>query len=206
MELQIKDGSGKSYVAKVDSNLRLHVDSVSRTQSQQAALAGNAYNISTGLITLTSANESAVFYLGYTGEDGPLIVKEIGVSLSAPTGGSGATIVSIAAGSSNSASGSTIVTNADAVTTNFNRDVGSSKILPANVYKGAEGYTLTGLTSAGTTSRTSYTEPIIFDAEIFVLRKGSAIGVLVDPPASTTSQTVVVFATVFIETADIDGA
>lgn len=203
MNVSIEDGKGTGRKAFVDQNNNLHVDSISRTQSQQAALTSNAYNVSTGLMTLTTAGESAVSFLSYDGDD-PLVVKEIGVSLSTPTGGSGSTIIRIVAGST-TAAGGTIISNADAVDTFANRDIGSVQTIEGAAYKGAEGYTLTGLNNVASTSRSAYDVPVIFDAEVFVLRKGTCIGVFVDPPAGTTSQTVVVFGTIFVETADVTG-
>jgi hypothetical protein len=47
----------------VNSEQRLYVDGVERNHSADAAIKGDAYNINTGVITLTSANKSAVLYL-----------------------------------------------------------------------------------------------------------------------------------------------
>ena len=59
----ILDGTGKGYEAKVDSDYRLTVSSVSRDLSSESARIGENYNINTGAITLTTANESAVAYI-----------------------------------------------------------------------------------------------------------------------------------------------
>ena len=195
MENKILDGTGAGWGARVDSRFRLHTDSVTRTQSQQAILLGEGFNISTGSITLTSANQSAVFYIE-NDSNTDLVIKEIGVALGTSTGGTGIATIALSA----NATAGTIISNATAVTTNFNRNLGSTKAIDGNVFKGVEGATLTGGTSAGSTSRSSFVDPIIFDADIFVLPKGTSIGVLVTPQTSNTSQSCVVFATVFYET------
>lgn len=196
MDISIKDGSGAGYSVKVDDAYRLHTDSVTRTQSQQAILRGDGYNLSTGSITLTSATQSAVFYLK-NDSDVPLVFKEIGLRLGTSTGGTGSATITLTA---NPTAG-TIISNALALSTAFNRNLGSSRTITGDYYKGAQGYTLTGGTSAATTGTSSFLDAIIFDADIFVLPKGTSIGVLVTPPTGNTSQTCVVFATAFYEPA-----
>ena len=196
MENKILDGTGAGWGARVDNRFRLHTDSVTRTQSQQAILLGEGFNISTGSITLTSANQSAVFYIE-NDSNTDLVIKEIGIALGTSTGGAGIATIALSA----KATAGTIISNATAVTTNFNRNLGSTKAIDGNVFKGIEGATLTGGTSAGSTSRSSFVDPIIFDADIFVLPKGMSIGVFVTPQSGNTSQSCVVFATVFYETA-----
>lgn len=65
---QIEDGTNGAWRAKVDSNNRLHTRAVTSTELSNAVLEGEAYNVSTGTITLTSGNESAVGYFEYTGD------------------------------------------------------------------------------------------------------------------------------------------
>ena len=84
----ILDGTGQGYEAKVDKNNRLQVLAVSEGFSIESALVGENYNLNTGAITLTSANESAVAYLK-NDEDANLIIKDIIIILGASTGGSG---------------------------------------------------------------------------------------------------------------------
>lgn len=200
MDTRIQDSSGAGYGAKVDSDKRLHVDSVQRSQSQQAILKGNGFNISTGSITLTSANQSALIYIK-NDSDNPLVVKEIGVRAGASTIGIGSALIQLYA----NGDAGTIISGATDASTNFNRNLGSAKPLVGDVFKGSEGNTLTGGISAGVTATDNFTEPIIFDADIFVLPKGTSLGVLYTPPAGNTSQNVVVFSTVFYETTEING-
>ena len=198
--MKIQDGSGKGYEAKVDNENRLHTDSVSRDQSLQAALKSNSYNISTGVITLTSGDESGVFYIK-NNEDNPLVIKEILVIPGATTGGSGNALITI----KKNPSAGTLISGASAVSTNVNRDFGSAKSLTADVYKGAEGNTVTDGSNFAASSRDTFDSPITFDASIIVLRKGNSLAVTFEPPTGNTSQTVIVACTCFIETADVNG-
>lgn len=197
MEFQILDGTGTGSRAQVRKQ-RLYTDSVSRTQSQQAILLGDGFNLSTGVITLTTDNSSALFYLKNDGED-PLIIKEIGIRASASTGGAGAALYQLQA----NATGGTIISNDVDAPTNFNRNLGSSKLLTGSVLKGADSNTLTGGESAGATSSAVFDDAILFDADVFVIPKGTSIGVVFTPPTGNISQTVVVFATAFYETVEI---
>ena len=93
MEVKIKDGNSGG-VAKVDSNNRLHVRAITSAELENAVHEGEAFNLSTGAITLTSGNKSAVAYMKYNGND-PLIIKEILVIIDASTGGAGDGIITI---------------------------------------------------------------------------------------------------------------
>lgn len=194
----IKDGSGTGNVAKVDGNNRLHVDSVQRTQSQQAILQGNGYSMSTGSINLTSDGESGLFYLKYDGEE-ILVIKEIIVILGDSTGGSGSGNIRIY---KNPASGTLVST--QSVLTPVNRDFSSFNSLDGNIYKGFEGATVTSGDIFTVSSRDSFTEPVRFDVDIIVLRKGNSIAVSYQPPSSNTSQNAIVAVIAFEELADIE--
>ncbi len=200
MEMKVTDATGTGQGAKVDGEKRLHVDSVSRTQIQRAALQGNAYNISTGSITLTNANESAVLYMANDG-DFPLIVSIIGVRIGTSTGGTGNATIRIYKNST----GGTIVSNASALGSNSNLNLGSAKILDGDYFKGAQGDTITGGTVLSVTQTAVFTDPVQFvfgDAGVIV-PKGTNIAVTFQPPTSNTSQSVLVFATAYYETSDI---
>jgi hypothetical protein len=59
----IQDGTGKGYTAKVDSENRLEVTSVSTQAEESASSKGFSYNINTGIITLTNATKTPVLYI-----------------------------------------------------------------------------------------------------------------------------------------------
>ena len=199
MANEIEDGIGNGYKAQVDSDHRLHVNSVGRTQLEQAVLLAEAYNVSTGSISLTTDTESAVFYLHYTGKD-PLVIKELLVILGDSTG-TGNGLVKI---KKNPKAG-TIISGALAPSAIINRDFSSSNELDATIYKGDEGYTITDGATFAITSRDVFDEPIRFDAAPIVLKKGNSLSVSYTPPAGNTSQSVVIASTIFIETATVSG-
>ena len=185
--MKINDGTGTGNVAQVDSQNRLHVDSVSRTEREHAALHSNCYNVSTGPITLTSANASAVLYFTYNGTF-PFVIEEMLVILGGTTGGAGDALTEII---KNPTTG-TIISNAVDVDTNENRDFSSSKAIDGTLYKGAEADTFTDGTIFAKTTRNSFGTVVTFDAAPIVLRKGNSIGVRYTPPAGNTSQSVTV--------------
>ena len=196
--MRIEDGTGKGYESKVDNNNRLHVDSVGRSQSEQAALNSLNFNIVTSAITLTSANESGVFYFK-SDESKPFVIKEILVILGNSTGGSGAGTIELI---KNPTAG-TLISTATAITTSQNRDFGSSRELSGDIYEGAEARTVTDGTTFASTARTDFSSPVVFDAAPIILRKGSSIAVTYQPPSGNTSQIVRVAVVGFVESSDI---
>ena len=199
MELKIKDGKGRGYEAGVNSTGKLLIEGDTLTQFQFEILNSNGYNLSTGVPeTLTNASESVVFYLK-NNEDLPLVIKEVLVILGDSTGGAGGGLARVY---KNPTAGS-IIDNA-VVATQGNRDWSSAKTLTVDLYKGVQGDTITASDGVfGTTSRSNFSDPIRFDAEIIVLRKGNSIAVSWQPPTSNTSQTCVIAATVILETTEI---
>ena len=185
MSEQIIDGAGDGYRAKVDSNKRLHTFAISEGYSIDTAINGKNYNINTGSLTLTSANESAVLYIK-NNEDESFIIEDVIVILGTSTGGTGDLAVSIVR---NPTLG-TIIDNATDVSISANRNFGSSSQLTADQYKGAEGYTLTNGTDFSDTTRSSAGTVIHFDADVMILPKGSSVGVNITPQPSNTSMSV----------------
>ncbi len=184
MPEMIKDGTGTGNLAKVDANNRLHVQSVVVGDASEANLQGDAYNINTGEITLTDANETPVLYLK-NNETKDLIVSAIAIGLGPSTGGSGG-IPKISVERNPTAG--TIVDNASAVSINSNRNYGSSKTLTSDAYKGATGNTMTNGTdhllfyqSAGGRLYATIDE---------VLPNGKSIGITITPQSGNTSMTV----------------
>lgn len=199
MDLTLEDGKGRGYKAGVTKSNKLLIEGDTLTEFQAETLNGNGYNInSTAPTTLTSANESAIWYFK-NNEDSPVVIKEILVVLGDSTGGSGNGLARIY---KNPSSGD-IVTNATTAT-QINRDFSSAKLLTADNYRGVEGDSISGEDAVfATSSRASFDVPIRFDAEIIVLRKGNSIGVSWQPPSGNTSQTCVVASTIILETSEI---
>lgn len=181
--MRIEDGSGIGYHAQVDSSNRLHTFSTMETELLHACRDGDAYNINTGIVTLTSANESGVLYVKNTSTTHRLIITGIVCILSPSTGGSSSdsTLVRMY---KNPSTG-TLISGATAVDINSNRNFSSAKSLTGLAYKGSEGSTITNgtqhiqsLVSAG--SRT-------FFAIEEVLGQNNSIAVSYEPNDGNTS-------------------
>ena len=194
MNVEIKNaGVGPDIGAHVDQNNNLHVSAITTTIGRSAVNEGNAYNINTGWIGLTSTTASGVFYFKNdespnNGESGFIIeTLVIGIdAMGTTTAGDMADIVIIA-----NATTGTLISTASAVTYKANRNLGSSNALGSTTlaYKGAEGHTVTNgtpiaLIGQNVGTRASY--PI--DAEI---PKGSSIAITID--TQTTSGTTSVY-------------
>lgn len=180
----IRDGSGSGFLAKVNGNLRLYTNSVTVSEDQQATKIGNSYNINTGVITLTSANDTPILYVK-NNETQDLHITAIAVGLSPSTGGSGGIPkITVVRGPT----AGTIVSNATAVDINSNRNFGSSNTLTVDAYKGATGNTMTGGEDHLILFQTSNGR--LFATIDEVLPKGATIGIKFDPQAGNTSQDV----------------
>jgi len=82
----IKDGTGKGYVAKVDTENRLHTfDTVQSEEVHVAETHGQTFGVSSGSVTLTSLNPHLVLYLTNTSSTRWLYVTEIIVSYNGGT-------------------------------------------------------------------------------------------------------------------------
>jgi hypothetical protein len=161
-------------------------------------LEGNGYNINSGIITLTTAAESALLYVKST-DSKIFIVKEIIVSLSNSTGGSGTGTLRVYR---NPTTG-TIISGASPANVN-NRAFYSQTSFGGQAFKGATGNTITSPTTPFlSTTRSTFTEPIPLDAEILALGQGNSIGVSWQPPAGNTSQTAIVLLIGAFKVADI---
>ena len=183
---QIEDGSGSSYLAKVDSKKRLYTKSVSIGENLEATKTGDSFNINTGVITLTDSVDTPVAYLK-NNETKSLHIVAIAIGLGPSTGGSGGipkvTVIR------NPTTGTIISSTPTAVDISSNRNYGSAKALDSVLaYKGATGDTMTDgddhliiFQSAGSRLFATIDE---------LLPTGSSIGVKVDPQPSNTSMDV----------------
>lgn len=181
----IEDGSGTGYSAKVNKNQRLYTNSVSIGETRQANKKGNAYNVNTGLITLTDAVDTPVMYMK-NNEDQNIHITAIAVGFFPSTGGV-STETPYVTVIRNPTAG-TIISNATDVDINSNRNYGSQNTLTVDAYKGATGNTMTDgedhlLLQASEPSR-------LFAAIDEVLEKGSTVGIKIKPQTSNTSMQV----------------
>jgi len=184
----INDGKGTGYQAKVDVNNRLQTLSVSLAAAQASAIEGDTYNINTGTINLTSANESALLYLKNNGIK-DIHVTTIGYLLGNSTGGSGDLDLNV---KRNPATG-TIVSGANAVDVNINKNFGSTKTLTIDAFKGAEGSTLTNGDIAYYSLQPNSGRAYLINTGTLVIPQGSSIGISIIPQTGNTSMDVQVF-------------
>ena len=193
----VEDGNGSGYRAKVNKNSRLYVNAVSEQEERRATKDGRSYNINTGSIELTSANESGVLYLK-NNETQDLHVTTIVVILGQSTGGSATddTIIEVI----RNPTAGTVVSDETAVDVISNRNFGSSETLTADAYKGAEAKTLTD-GDQHILSLISEGSRVAFNIDE-VLPKGASIGVTINPPASNSSMDVMVAVLCHLEDAN----
>jgi hypothetical protein len=180
----IEDGTGSGKKAAVNDSNRITVQGITESEANHASGVGTRFNVNTGPITLTSANESAVFYFKNTGDD-PISITSFIYNFGTSTGGSGDWLASIYR---NPTTG-TVVSDATAVDMNANLNFASQTELFAVTYKGAEAKTLTDGTEAVATIASSGGRVIIALGSV-ILAKGSSVGVKFTPPASNTSASV----------------
>lgn len=190
MAFQIEDGLGSGRLAQVGKSNHLHVNAVTRTSSADAIVhRGDGYNLNTGPIVLTTANESAVFYVKNNESLKELIISNFVVQLGASTGGTvGAeTITKVL----RNPTVGTIVSNAvDCDIPAINQNFGSTRQFNGDTFKGAEGYTLTDGVLIADARLPNSPNVAFFEAGETVLPPGTSIGVKFTPPASNTSMSV----------------
>lgn len=196
MSMIIADGSGSGFKAKVDSLNRLRTSSVTQEVTSFRANLGEAYNINTGTITLSSGSKSAVLYIK-NNEDTSVIITGFIYLIGTNTGGSGDALIQI----ERNPTGGTIVSGANTATP-YNRNFGSSRTLLVDSYKGAEGSTLTGGTVVIESIFPSPGRQVI-GIESIILDKSNSVGVTVTPPAGTTDQDYQIAVSIYRQAGDI---
>lgn len=180
MGFEITDGKGRGFTAGVSSNNRLLTLGVNEDIFQYSAEEGDAYFIGTPLITLTSATESAIFYIK-NNEDDILIFENFFTTAESTTGGSPSMY------RVNWYKNPTSISSGTAVPS-LNQNFSSSNALDADIEYGAQGSTVTGGSLVATLSL-----PIGQFNNIvanLVLGKGSSFVITVTPPAGNTSMPV----------------
>lgn len=194
----LNDGTGTGFTAKIDSDNRLHTNTVAREEVEQGVLLGNAYNINTGAVVITNAGiDNAIWYLKNDSSN-DLILYEILIILGEPTGGVGDGTLKVI----RNPTGGTIISTATPVEANVNRNFGSSNVLDVTTYKGATASTITGGDILGTTNR-STSSVINFTSTPFVLKAGNTIGISWSAATGNTSQNVRIATTAFVRTNEI---
>ena len=194
MGFEITDGGGKGYSAEVDSENRLRVFSIAEPEVYNASSLGNSYNFNTGVINLTSASKSAVFYIKNNG-DSDLIITQLFYLIGNSTAGTGDVLITVLR---NPTTG-TIISNAVAMEMDgVNRNFGSSKILTTDSYKGAEGSDFTNGVKIIESIIDQSPTRVSVEVGGLVIPKGSSIGIDITPATSNSSLDVEFAASVYI--------
>ena len=180
MTFILKDGkTGKT--ASVDTSNRLNTFSVSQLEETNSALDGDTFTINTGDITLTTANESGVFYVSNT-DTLPWIFTRLFFNVGASTGGTGHWRLKVI----KNATAGTLISGGTTVTP-VNLNFGKAKTLTSTSLKGAEGDTVTdGIDVINSIIPTASTRVLIANNPL-ILEPGSTAAITITPPASNTS-------------------
>lgn len=139
MGLEIENGVGDSSKWLIDENNRGHVLSINISESVDSLLAGNAYNLNTGLISI-SADGTLIYFK--SDEDKDVLIETLVVAdLGGITHSADPYITII-----KNPTGGDLISDQTAVSMNQNRNFSSSKTLATNTlaYKGKSAGTVTG--------------------------------------------------------------
>lgn len=187
----IEDGTGTGKKAKVNTRNRVEVEGVTVSSAQDAAGDGLLFLVGAGKINLTSANESAVFFVENTG-DATFEIVNFTFTAGAMTGAAAGSMYTVRLYKNPTAITGT-TTLANAANTNF----GSSNSVEATLLGGSEGAALTGGTLSGEAlfPASAFTRFNVY----FYVPKGSSFGVTVQPAAGNTSADVDLFFDAYIE-------
>lgn len=179
--MKLEDGTGSGFLLRINAENRANVSAITEAESDHEAENGNKFNLNTSDITLTTANESAVFYYKNTG-DHDFVATLLAFLLGNSTGGTGDWVVDVI----RNPSAGTVVSDETIVPINSNFNFGSNKTLSGISYKGDEGKTLTD-GSVHTSSRLSGGGRVGLSLGALHIPKGSSIGIKITPQASNTS-------------------
>lgn len=194
LKMILNSGAGKNYSAEVDVTNKLAVRSITESESVESTDLGNAYNINTGTIGLTSSTESAILYYKHN-EDQPIIIEALAVGIGSAGTVTDSSVITLI---KNPTTG-TIISGASAVDMNENRNFSSSNtLLNSLAYKGAEGNTFTDGDDVGIFYQSAGGR--LFASINFELRKGNSIGVKIDTNTSSGTTNVYAALVAFLKT------
>ena len=196
MNTVIVDGTGSGKAMQVNDKNQLVASAEAITRKEQRSRDGFTFNLNTGLITLTSATESAVAYIKHTDTTTRMIVDSVGYDIYVGANNAGTPIdddAAIARIYKNILNG-TLVTNAVVGDVAQNKNFNSGNDFAHVFYKGAEGNTIT----EGALTYISPMPRVINTGDI-VLNSGKNLAVTIQPPATTTNMVIALFFSVYFE-------
>jgi hypothetical protein len=168
MSTILLSGSGNNKSAKVDNQLRLTTHAITASQSLNAAEVGRAFNINTGLISITG--DATLLYIK-NNETEDLVINALALGSFEGITHSDDPYITLV----RNPTGGNLISDGTAVSMNQNRNFGSNVTLSADVFKGKVGGTLSGgddiaILQATPGGRAFYTID-------FVLSQGSSMGI-----------------------------
>ena len=175
--MRIDDGKGRGYQAAVDAQNRVAAKSVVTPEQLNAASLGAAFQLGSGVVSLTSANESAVLFVE-NNEERDLILTAVNITSGAMTGSSASVFLAKVYLEGTTLSSST-------TQSALNNNFGSSNVLDATILAGAEGATVTNGVVSGAfyiPNNTFFTTDIAW-----IVPRGVSVAVSITPGASNTS-------------------
>ena len=184
MSEQIKDGTGTGYLAKVDNTNRLRGRNVSENFLTEAVRDAEGFAITPGLLTLTSANQSAILYFKNNEQNDFVLTRAICTPFRTTGGTEDFVTFQCRYGATGMSSGSG--TDASFINLKF----GDSNTVTFDSEVGQEGASLSGSTSVGFTFAVPFGQT--FFADVFIrIPPGQSFAILITPPPSNTSCVVV---------------
>jgi hypothetical protein len=179
MSIVISDGTGSGKLTGVTSNNRIKAAAVSYTGLEAGSIGFNGYYVDTGVVTLTTAGESAVIYVKNTHNTLLLQLSTILYSF-----GNSNVVGDIIVKSYINSIGGTIISAGSAPSVS-NRNLGSTVPAQISAFVGGEGKTITGgtlgLSRIYSTPRTDLVSPGV------ILPVGANLTTTVQPPTGNTS-------------------
>ncbi len=180
---RIANGAGKTRFARVDESLRLHTRGVVQTELDLAVMEERAFQCTTAEVSLTSANESAVFFF-QNDETKDIIVDSfqvVGFDLTGNTKDYFKFTRHVQA---------TAISATNTLRTGSST-VGGTGTLSATAWEGAEAATLTGGVSLPP-SILEINRSHVIDNVLARLPPGATISIKLTPPTGSSAMTAVV--------------
>lgn len=178
MAEQLLDGTGSGNKAKIGADKRLQTRAISEDEVVHNAELGNAYNINTGLITITG--DATLVYLKNNSDDNYILTD---IALGAFDGLTHTDFPYVTV-IKNPTAGD-LISDATAVDMNENRNFGSSKTAEIDTYKGKVGGTITGGSDVAIL-QTNKTGRSFFSIDL-LLPKGASMAIKLTANASAGS-------------------
>ena len=192
MSLSIEDGTGTSKRVKVTNSNRLCVSSLETTASTQAAIDGDSFNVASDIVEITDATQAALIHIKNTSQT-PWIISRVYFHFGGSTGGVGSGEFCMIG---NTTEG-TLISNAT-IQTPVNFNIGSTKTLTGNFYKGTQGSTATNGFEILNSLVPSFLGRNFITLDSVILTGGTSLTLAVIPPAGNTNLKVQVGVNFFI--------